>query len=376
MPRLDLTLETPVTRSARVKQLEGIFDVPETRTAKLDMHFDVPLDERPWQVGLIVGPSGAGKSRVARALFGESLVDGYEWPSGAVVDGFGDLPIKEITGALSSVGFASPPGWLKPFGVLSNGEKFRCNLARALTDQAPLVAFDEFSSVVDRQVARIGAHACAKAARARPGKQFVAVTCHEDVLEWLQPDWVLEPHIGRFSWRELRRRPEVGLEIIRCKHEAWRMFAPHHYLSSELHRGARCFLGLVEGKPAAFGALLYFPHPRAKNIQRIHRLVVLPDYQGLGLGAHAFPGALGGIARACGKRLTVTTSHPALIRAWAKSSTWRMSSVPKIAAIHTGSITSMNRHSSGTMGRRTASFEYVGASLNDANLAKSLWFCA
>jgi len=377
MPRVDLTLETPIDRTPRVKQCEGIFDIPENRLSKVEFHFDVPLEEKPWQVGLIVGPSGAGKSRVARALFGDALIEAYPWNAdAAVVDGFGDLPIKDIIGALSAVGFASPPGWLKPYRVLSNGERFRCNLARALVDPAPLVAIDEFSSVVDRQVARIGAHASAKAVRARPGKRFVAVTCHEDVLDWLQPDWVLEPHVGRFSWREHRRRPAVELEVVRCSRAAWRWFAPHHYLSAELHRGSRCFAGLIDGRPVAFGAVLHFPHPTAKRVWRLHRLVVLPDYQGLGLGAHAFPNALGSIVRALGQRLSVTTSHPALIRAWAKSREWHMKRRPGIAAKQgrrKSAIKTMAASGSANQGRRTASFEYVGPALDDAARARVFW---
>ena len=109
---------------------------------------------------------------------------------------------------------------------------------------------DEFTSVVDRTVGRIGASAVAKAVRARPGKRFVAVTCHDDVTDWLQPDWVLEPHVGAFAWRELQRRPKVTLEVIRAEHSAWTWFHPHHYLSADLHKGARCFVGLVDGRPA------------------------------------------------------------------------------------------------------------------------------
>jgi GNAT superfamily N-acetyltransferase len=374
MPRVDLTLKVPLEQTARVRQVMGIFDVPAKKLATADYHFDVPLDDREWAVGLVVGPSGAGKSSVARHLFGGDLVDGYAWePGKAVVDGFGDLPIDDIVGALNSVGFASPPGWIKPYSVLSNGEKFRVNLARAILDPRPLVAVDEFSSVVDRQVARIGAHAAAKAIRARPGKRFVAVTCHEDVLEWLQPDWVLEPHVGRFSWRAVQRRPPVQLEVVRAVPQAWSWFAPHHYLSADLHKGARCFVGLVDGAPAAFGAILKFPGPG--RIWKLHRLVVLPDYQGLGLGAHTFPGALGSIVRALGDRMRVTTSHPALIRAWARAGDWRMTKAPGFESpkrsrsrVEVGSMALSIRQR-----RRVAGFEYVGAPLEDVLQAKRLW---
>lgn len=373
MPRVDLTLETPIDRSPRVKQLEGMFDVPENRLAKAEFHFDVPLDDRPWQVGLIVGPSGAGKSRVAKALFGDALKEVYDWDvDKAIVDGFGDLAVKEVVGALSSVGFASPPGWLKPYRVLSNGERFRCNLARAIVDPAPLVAVDEFSSVVDRQVARIGAHASAKAVRARPGKRFVAVTCHEDVLEWLQPDWVLEPHVGTFSWREHQRRPSVDLEIVRCSREAWKWFSPHHYLTAELPSGCRCFAGLVDGTLAAFAAVKFFPHPRLQRAWRLSRIVVLPDFQGLGLGAHGLPNVVGAIIRALGGVCIVQTSHPGLIVAWAKSRSWRMTAKPSIPS-RTKGMRSLQANSANSQGRRIASFRYVGPAHADIEEARRLW---
>jgi ABC-type molybdenum transport system ATPase subunit/photorepair protein PhrA len=368
--RVDLHLEIDIARSARVAQLEGMFDVPEAKRSTVDFHFDVPLEQRAWQVGLIVGPSGAGKSSVARHLFGERLREGYDWTAGkAVVDCFGDRPIKEIVGALSAVGFASPPSWLKPYQVLSNGERFRVNLARAILDPEPLVAIDEFTSVVDRQVARVGAHATAKAVRSAPGKQLVAVTCHEDVTDWLQPDWVLEPHVGAFSWRSPQRRPSVELEVVRAVRETWRWFAPHHYLTGDLHQNARCFVGLVDGQLAAFGALLYMPHPVARTIWRLHRLVVLPDFQGLGLGAHSFSGALGGIVRASGNRMTVTTSHPALITVWARSSVWKMTVKPAFGTRQ--KIPGMTK--SRTTKRRVASFEYIGPHAADRDLARRLF---
>ncbi len=87
-----------------------------------------------WQIGLIVGPSGSGKSTIARRMFGARLYRPRQWPDDrAVIDGFGARPIKEITRLLTAVGFSSPPSWIKPYRVLSGGEQFRCDLARALS---------------------------------------------------------------------------------------------------------------------------------------------------------------------------------------------------------------------------------------------------
>jgi GNAT superfamily N-acetyltransferase len=318
---------------------------------------------------------------VARHLFKDAIVSSYEWHSAkSVVDSFGDLPIKDVTAALSSVGFSSPPSWIKPFRVLSNGEQFRATMARAILDPRDLVVVDEFTSVIDRTVARVGAHAIAKAIRATPGKRFVAVSCHDDIVEWLQPDWVIEPHVGRFTWRSPRRRPSVDLEIVRASHEAWRWFAPHHYLTAELHKGARCFVGLVEGRPAAFAGLLHFPHPRVRDIVSLSRLVVLPDFQGLGLGAYAFAETIGAIAKANGKRMSIHPSHPALINTWAKSPKWQLTNRPSFhsAASHgaradkaiLAAIRASNRAQ-----RRVASFRYVGPGLDaeQAAQARAMW---
>src|SRR5438270_296107 len=76
----------------------------------------------------------------------------------------------------------------------------------------------------------------------RRGQQFVAVTCHDDVEDWLQPDWTYRPAEGLFQWRCLRQRPPVALRVVRCAASAWALFAPHHYLSGALARSAVCFL--------------------------------------------------------------------------------------------------------------------------------------
>jgi ABC-type polar amino acid transport system ATPase subunit len=66
----------------------------------------------------------------------------------------------------------------------------RVDVARALCLPQKRIVFDEFTSVVDREVAKIGSYAISKAVRAQPGKQFIAVTCHFDIIDWLEVDWV------------------------------------------------------------------------------------------------------------------------------------------------------------------------------------------
>ena len=108
-----------------------------------------------------------------------------------------DKSIKDITKAFTSVGFASPPSWLKPYSVLSNGEKMRCDLANCILQERDIIVFDEFTSVVNREVAKTGSYAISKAVR-RLNKKFIAVTCHSDIIDWLEPDWIYNTDEQRF----------------------------------------------------------------------------------------------------------------------------------------------------------------------------------
>ena len=133
MPRVEVEVDCPVYDSFRVQQVAGMFDVPIDQRAGASFAVEVPGLDEEWQIGLIVGPSGSGKSTIARAAFGQCVYAMPPWPAeAAVIDGFGSLPIRDIVGLLTAVGFSSPPAWIKPYSVLSGGEQFRCDLARAL----------------------------------------------------------------------------------------------------------------------------------------------------------------------------------------------------------------------------------------------------
>lgn len=359
---MQLTLATPIFDSFRVQQVAGIFDVPLEEKTQLTLDFETPdLSDPEWKIGLIVGPSGSGKTTAARELFGENFCERTEWAENlAVVDGFDSrLTAKEITALLTAVGFSSPPGWVKPYSVLSNGEKFRCDLARTLSrallpeKQGEILAFDEFTSVVDRTVAKFASAALSKGIRrgSIPAR-FVAVTCHYDIAEWLEPDWILDMATQKVTRRCLRR-PKIQLEVHPVHFSAWSLFARHHYLSSKLAPSSRCYLALWDGTPVAFCAVM--PLISHKNRRRISRLVTLPDFQGLGIGMRLAE-AVGEIYHESGMRLNITGSHPAVIAHARNSPRWRTVTVRGAVSMPKRSAIPRYR---GHGSRVTVSFEYV-----------------
>jgi ABC-type molybdenum transport system ATPase subunit/photorepair protein PhrA/GNAT superfamily N-acetyltransferase len=345
-----------IVPSARALQVEGMFDMPRSTLCRREWEVNLPIEDRAWQIGLIVGPSGSGKSTIAREMFGEAMVGEWDWPTHqGIVDGFPpEMSTLEVTNLLSSVGFSSPPSWLRPYGTLSLGEQFRVTMARTLAEKPTLAVVDEYSSVVDRRVARIASAALAKSIRRGTG-QFVAVTCHEDVEAWLNPDWVWRTDQASFSWRRLRPRPEIVMSIEPASRAAWRMFRDHHYLTGSLSPAARCYLGRVEGMPAAFTAVLYWPHPKRSG-WREHRTVCLPDFQGVGIG-NGLSEFVAAMYRAAGGCYRSVTSSPAMIRHRARSRVWRMTRSP--SRVMTVPRQKSLRATVSTH-RRTASFEYVG----------------
>ena len=355
MPLLETTVECPTHDSFRVQQVAGLFDVPLTEKCRERFAAEIPGLDEAWTIGAIVGPSGSGKSTLARAAFGEALYRPGEWPDNcAVIDAFDERrSIKEITHALTAVGFSSPPAWIKPYRVLSGGERFRCDLARALLEDRLLVVFDEFTSVVDRTVAKIGAAAVSKAIRSgKIARRFVAVTCHYDVLDWLEPDWTLDMATGTLA-RVRLRRPELRLDVYRADRSTWPIFARHHYLSGQLAPSARCFTGFFGDTPVAFAAFL--PSIGHAGVRRVTRLVVLPDYQGIGVGSR-FLAAVCELVRDEGFRVTITTSHPAMIAHLDRSPLWTMRAIKRLGSSPHGG---RNRCDVTSRGRAVVSAEFL-----------------
>jgi ABC-type ATPase with predicted acetyltransferase domain len=142
-------------------------------------------------IGVIVGSSGSGKSTLLDEFGKEEIPD---WnPNKAVVSHF-DTPDDAIN-KLGAVGLNTVPSWYKPYHVLSTGEKFRADLARKIKDGAVI---DEFTSVVDRNVAKAASTALSKYVKNNGINNVVLSTCHHDIIDWLEPDWVIDTDTGHF----------------------------------------------------------------------------------------------------------------------------------------------------------------------------------
>lgn len=358
--KIDLIVEWAIQQSSRVQQLSAMFDVPPSETSRLEWHGELPIEAEPWNVGLIVGPSGCGKSSIARQVFGENYEPAISWSGAAVIDDFSKrFGIEDVTSVCQAVGFNTIPAWMRRFDVLSNGERFRAELARRLLELPDPIVVDEFTSVVDRQVAQIGAHAVQKHVR-KHKRQFVAVSCHYDIVDWLQPDWIFEPATMTFSRRLLRPRPSLAVTISRVPYSAWQLFAPFHYLTAALHKGARCFCLFVGGRPASFCGVLHRPQSSGDGlpIKASSRGVTLPDWQGLGLHM-VLTEKLGAAYLAMGNRFRLYPAHPQLVRAH-RTPPWRLIKKP-------GGYSRSNETTSAVGkfgGRPCAIFEYDGPAMD------------
>lgn len=185
--------KTPLTSSV---EKDNFILASETA---FDCRFDGTSIFYPWKlptkipkdfkIGIIVGSSGSGKSTMLKQF---GVEEQPTWDINKSVISHFDNPEDGIN-RLSSVGFNSIPSWYKPYHVLSNGEKFRADLARKIKSNAVI---DEYTSVVDRNVARAASVALSRYVKNNKLRNIVISTCHMDIVDWLEPDWVINTDTG------------------------------------------------------------------------------------------------------------------------------------------------------------------------------------
>lgn len=185
----EIPLISTVTRDEFISASEIAFD------CKFDGHslfypWVLPKSiPNKFKIGVIVGSSGSGKSTLLKEFGAEETPI---WDSDKSIISHFETPEDGIS-KLSSVGLNSVPSWYKPYHVLSNGEKFRADLARKIK---PNAVIDEYTSVVDRNVAKAASVSLSRYIKNNDVHNIVLSTCHRDILDWLEPDWVIDTDSG------------------------------------------------------------------------------------------------------------------------------------------------------------------------------------
>jgi ABC-type lipoprotein export system ATPase subunit len=352
----EIKLENKIVHDEYTSFALQMYDVPYSERSTTIIKNNIMLPEDDWSIGVIYGASGTGKTTLLKQ-FGE--IKEFTWDNRSVISNLDMLTPEEAAEILCAVGLSTVPSWLRPYEVLSNGEKFRANLARVIASSDDVVLIDEFTSVVDRNVAKAASFALQKYLR-RKNKKVILATCHQDVIEWLNPDWIYNPEDAETRYpRGTLCRPEINLKVFRCKYEAWNLFKQHHYLSGDLNKSAKCFMAFWDDTPVGFIAILSQPHPVVKNAWRASRTVVLPDFQGLRIGVK-LSDYMGSVITAEGGRFFSKTIHPSMINYRLNSGNWKETSHSR--EVHSYN-TDKNKCEFGTWKqnlRYCYAFEYIG----------------
>lgn len=284
----------------------------------IDVDESFPTPEMPdGRVILVVGGSGTGKTTIMKSWGMQSAELDVNKPIYQLFK-----TEQEAENFLISAGLRSVPAWKRSLSQVSNGERHRAEIAVMLSRGIKFI--DEFTSVVDRCTARALCHSINNNAS---DKQIVLATCHKDVLQWIDFDHAYDTDSKSWIDRGLvRRETTIELSIEPCDtKKVWEIFKKHHYLSGKINKSANSWIATINGKPVAMTSVIAFPSGNWADGWREHRTVVLPEFQGMGIGS-ALSDAVAQHIVSTGARYFSKTSHPAFGRHRNGSAKWKATS--------------------------------------------------
>jgi ABC-type lipoprotein export system ATPase subunit/GNAT superfamily N-acetyltransferase len=355
---MKINLTHKINNDKYTEYIYEAFDIQNKDESNVIVEANLEHLPKDWNIGVVYGGSGTGKTTILKNYFKKEMDKSYFDNSKSLISNFDWLEPKDATFLLSAMGLSSVPTWLRPFNTLSNGEQYRANLAYIVgsAKENEVILIDEYTSVVDRDVAKAMSNALQKYIR-RTNKRIVLASCHFDIMEWLQPDWIYSPSKGRLEIAPSLRQPKIELQIVRCRYEAWKLFKQHHYLTEDLNKAATNYLVLWNEQPIGFVGILPFPGVGDEKTRRISRIVVLPDFQGLGLGKSI----LNYVSSLYAKEqstMYIRTMSPALGLALAKDKNW-------IATSSNLKIPQADSNGRKLIERPSYSYKYIGEKSND-----------
>lgn len=325
--KIDKSFPVTPSMTRRVFEVSHAFGIDIDEKRRQTVYNGFVLEINPRDVVYITGESGSGKSILLREIsrvlsrrreFGgvvtdrELMIDEDE----VIIEGVG-RDTSEAVEILNSVGLGEAFLFLKRYRELSDGQKYRYQLAKALCMNRKTIAMDEFCSMLDRDTARVVAYLFQKYVR-RNGMTLIVATTHRDLIEDLRPSILVEKRLGPnvtvtyltpqdgpcslmkeiimepgdisdyealsgFHYRG--RKPPCIAKIYRAK-RGEELCGVIVYVSAITHP-------LLRGRHMVFpqlleiyrsGGLKSLVQVVKRNILRIARVIVYPKYRGIGLG--------------------------------------------------------------------------------------------
>jgi len=195
---VDVVLRSEASKSFRCQAAANSLDIDTEKKLTHHLHIDGIHLPKDWNIGLVCGASGSGKTTLALHLFGPDVFQCSIDEERPIIEQFpAKYTYEQCAAMLNGIGLTSVPCWIRPYKTLSNGQKARAMAAYLMSQEKDIVVLDEWTSVVDRTVAKAMSLCVHKYAK-RANKRIILLSCHYDIIEWVQPDWLIDCNKQQF----------------------------------------------------------------------------------------------------------------------------------------------------------------------------------
>lgn len=313
--------EVVTDRVIKVSEAFGL-GVDDVKEFTLFNNFEVEIKEK--DVVYITGESGSGKSVALKELSKQMIENGLKVinlsdiektinKDVAIVDDIGK-DLNEALFLLSKAGLSDAFIWLRKYTHLSDGQKYRYAVAKALEQNADVIVADEFGAVLDRDTAKIVAYNIQKQVR-RLNKIFICATTHTDLVDDLNPSVYIYKKYENgvdLQYSPYREHPfslEKDMVVELGDKIDWDLLSKWHYKSHKTGARTHIFRMVNKRTRELVGVIVYGMPPLAlagrnahtpiyggkssrekcqklnREVRIISRVVVTPKYRSLGLSA-------------------------------------------------------------------------------------------